>query len=155
MYIMLAGCILLKAFSYIKGGRFTTRYQCSNYNNSVHTDRTIQITEGPKTIYNATINDEVFFSCQVEGTEESPSWNINGQDFFVTELPPKFSFRQGRLIVKVTTMKLNGSVLYCFYDLSPSGMIKSQPASLFIINVTKGLQSNVGFMFEIIIRFNM
>ena len=106
-------------------------------------DREIQITEGPKTIYNATIHDEVFFSCKVEGTEESPSWNINGKDYFSTDLPPIYVFSQGALKVMITTFKLNGSVLFCFYDLFPCEVIKSQSASLFIIITDKGWYSPI------------
>lgn len=101
----------------------------------------IRITEGPMTIYDAKINTNVSFSCKAEGTEESPSWNINGSNYFITDLPPNYRFHQGKLKIAIITTKLNGTVLYCFYDIFPSGQIKSQNARLFLAD--KGWQSYV------------
>lgn len=96
------------------------------------TDKYIRIIEGPTTINNARVNSEVSFTCEVEGTNEHPSWNIDGIEYFTAELPPNFSFSQGKLKIVITTVKLNRTLLYCFYAISPLNMIKSQNASLFI-----------------------
>ena len=77
----------------------------------------VTIVEGPQPVYNAKIGDEVSFTCRVEGTDEPPSWNINGVDFYVSELPSTmfYSMPEHQLKVMVTTAALDRSMFYCFY----------------------------------------
>lgn len=69
----------------------------------------------------------------MEGTDEEPSWNINGADHYPTELPPNYFFDNtaGKLEVEVTEND-NRSVLYCFHQLTPSCVVKSDKACLII-----------------------
>ena len=98
----------------------------------------VTIVEDPQSVSNAEIGDEVSFTCKMEGTDEPPSWNINGVDFYVSELPSNMFYHryEYQLRVVVTTTLLNRSTFYCFYVEYSSGhftRIRSRSATLFIV----------------------
>jgi hypothetical protein len=99
-----------------------------------------KITEDPQSV-NASVRDIVSFTCMANGTKESPSWNIDGVDFFVSELPSNMDYsRTGhQLIVNVITSTPNRSTFYCFYVVHTSVQferIKSKDATLFCSTCT-------------------
>ena len=57
------------------------------------------------------------FECGFSGITESPSWNINGEDYFVSELPPPHIYNVSlmSLIISPVERRLNNSVYYCFF----------------------------------------
>ena len=47
----------------------------------------IKITEGPRTVTNASVGGSVTFACKAEGTLSAPIWSINRKDYRISDLP--------------------------------------------------------------------
>ena len=77
----------------------------------------MQITRSPQTVTNATIGGTVTFECGFSGTTQSPSWNIDGKDYYTSELqsPHMYDASSMSLIVSPVEKRLNNSVYYCFF----------------------------------------
>ena len=95
----------------------------------------IEIVGDPQTIPNATIGGTASFECIINSETVLPSWNINGIDFSVTELPPGVSFDSNSfskvLTVSPVTKEMNNSCFYCFLLLI-NGREESSRAKLII-----------------------
>ena len=94
----------------------------------------IQIIHSPRTVTNATIGGTVTFECGFSGTTESPIWNINGEDYFVSELPPPHVYDGSSmsLIISPVERRMNNSVYYCFFYSEMFVPIFSEHAMLII-----------------------
>ena len=77
----------------------------------------IQIIHSPQTVTNATIGGTVTFQCVFSGTIESPSWNINGEAHYASELRPPhmYDVSSMSLIISPVESGMNNSVYYCFF----------------------------------------
>ena len=57
------------------------------------------------------------FECGFSGTTQSPSWNIDGKDYYTSELqsPHMYDASSMSLIISPVEKRLNNSVYYCFF----------------------------------------
>ena len=57
------------------------------------------------------------FECIFSGTTQSPSWNIDGENYYISELPPKHAYDvpSMSLIISPVERRMNNSVYYCFF----------------------------------------
>lgn len=76
------------------------------------------------------------FKCITEGTTSPPSWNINGRDYRMTELPLNHKYySEGYLEITQISLAINNSEYYCFYEPYIDGVfirIESVHATLLI-----------------------
>lgn len=98
----------------------------------------VEITSGPRSVTNATVGGNATFECILSSESVSPSWNINGIDYQVTDLPFGYVFRSvsfsKRLIVSSLVEEMNNTSIFC-YILTFFGGQESVPAKL-IIKIT-------------------
>jgi hypothetical protein len=97
----------------------------------------LEITGNPQSVTNATVGGNATFECTLSSESASPSWNINGIDYQVTDLPFGYYFQSvsfsKRLIVNPVLKKMNNTSIFCFI-LNFNGRQESLPAKLIIIH---------------------
>ena len=96
----------------------------------------LKIIEGPQSVTNASVGGTVDYKCIAEGTASPPNWNINGEDYRVTELPLNHEYHsEGYLEITPITLSMNNSIYYCYYTPYVDGdfiRIESEHAYLLI-----------------------
>lgn len=97
----------------------------------------LKIIEGPQSVKNASVGGAVEFKCITEGAASPPIWNINGEDYRVTELPlnHEYHYSEGYLEITPITLSMNNSIYYCYYKPYVDGefiRIESEHATLLI-----------------------
>ena len=94
----------------------------------------LEITGNPQSVTNATVGGNATFECTLSSESASPSWNINGIDYQVTDLPFGHYFQSvsfsKRLIVNPMLKKMNNTSIFCNFN----GRQESLPAKLIIIH---------------------
>ena len=97
----------------------------------------LEITGNPQSVTNATVGGNATFECTLSSESASPSWNINGIDYQVTDLPFRYYFQSvsfsKRLIANPVLKKMNNTSIFCFI-LNFNGRQESLPAKLIIIH---------------------
>ena len=79
------------------------------------------------------------FKCVASGTEEPPIWNINGNDYRVTDLPLYYKYFPGSLEVFPIICSMNASYYYCYYlDYSAGQFIKVKSNTSFLFIAQPG-----------------
>ena len=80
----------------------------------------MEIVRGPLTVPNATIGGTVSFEC-ILSIDAIPRWNINGNDYIVTHLPPQFNYMSNSnthvLIVGPVHEGMNNTCIFCYLQL--------------------------------------
>ena len=114
---------------------------------------TVIITRSPQTVSNATLGGRVRFECGASGTTETPGWNINGQDYRITDLPIGYVYNGASksLVVSPVENTMNNSVYYCYFLIystsqqrfveitSSEAMLIIQPSNFIISKFLKNI----------------
>lgn len=93
------------------------------------------IVSGPHSISNASLGSSVRFECVMSSENIYPSWNIDGTDYQITDLPSGYDFMSISyskvLILNSVQQEMNNSCYYC-YVVTLEGRMESERAKLII-----------------------
>ena len=96
----------------------------------------MRIVSGPVSVTNATLGGTARFECMLSNRYSYPAWNIDENDYDVTDLPLGYEFKSEGyskiLIVEPLQQAMNNTCYYCFVETYEGRQESSRAKLIFL-----------------------